>query len=78
MAAAVFAKLNMIQVSNPHNLKTRKEMFSSGTCSLTTGLENDKSKTTDIYTHTSWLHKECRACLVCFSMTSKDKFSHSV
>lgn len=26
-------------------------MFSSGTCSLTTGLENDKSKPTDIYTH---------------------------
>lgn len=77
MAAAVFAKLNMIQVTKPHNLKAREEMFSSGACSLTTGLESDKSTTTDIYTHLM-ADKECTARLVCFSMTSKDKFSHSV
>lgn len=76
MAADVFAKLNLIQVSKPHNLKTREKVFSSGTWSLTTGLESDKSKTTDIYTHLM-ADKECRACLVRFSMTSKDKFSHS-
>lgn len=50
MAAPVFAKLNIIQVSNSHSLKTREEMFSTATCSLTTGLESDKSKNTDIYT----------------------------
>lgn len=51
MAAPVFAKLNMTQVSNSHNLKTREQMFRSGTCSLTTRLETDKSKTTDVSTH---------------------------
>lgn len=54
MAAAVFAKLNTIQVLNPHNLKIREEIFSSGTCSLTTGLKSDKSKTRYINTPHGW------------------------
>lgn len=54
MAAAVFANLNMNQASNPHNLKTREEMFSSSTCSLTTRLESEKSKATNIYTPYGW------------------------
>jgi len=50
MAAAVFANLNMIQPSKPHNLKTKKGIFSSSTCNLTTGLESEKSRNTDAYT----------------------------
>lgn len=41
MAAAVFANLNMIQPSKPHNLTTEEGISSSGTCNLTTVPESE-------------------------------------